>query len=84
MYTCAIQAIDSLGAASIVQERAALAHKSVVLPKGFTNTMPASAQALARQHGVLAVDAIIDAFRTVVRLVMESPSSARPSSRRTP
>jgi hypothetical protein len=36
-----------------------------VLPKGVINTMPASAQARARQHGVSTLDAITDAFTTV-------------------
>ena len=65
MYTCAIQAIDSLGAASIVQERAALVHRSVVLPKGFMKMVPVSVQALAPQHRVSTLDAITDAFTTV-------------------
>jgi hypothetical protein len=84
VYICTVQAIVSLGATSIVQGRTALAHRSVVLPKGFMKTMPTWVQALARQHGVLTLDATTDAFRTVVRLVMESPSSAPPSTRRTP
>ena len=65
VYTCTVQAIVSLGATSIAQGRTALAHKSVVLPKGFMNTMPASVQALARQHGVSTLDAITDAVTTV-------------------
>ena len=65
VYTCTVQAIVCLGATSIAQGRTALAHKSVVLPKGFMNTMPASVQALARQHGVSTLDAITDAETTV-------------------
>jgi hypothetical protein len=36
-----------------------------VLSKGFMKTLPVSVQALARQHGVSTVDAILDAFTTV-------------------
>ena len=60
-----LQAFVSLGATSIVQGRTALADRSVVLPKGFMNTMPVSVQTLARQHGVSTLDAITDAFTTV-------------------
>ena len=60
VYTCTVQAIVSVGATSIVQGRSALTHRSVVLPKGFMNTMPVSVHALARQHGVSTLDAITD------------------------
>ena len=65
VYTCTVQAFVSLGATSIAQGRTALTHKSIVLSKGFMNTMSVSVQALARQHGVSTLDAITDAFTTV-------------------
>ena len=73
VYTHTVQAIVSLGATSIAQGRTALAHKSVVLPKGFMNTMSVSVQALVRQHGVSVLDAIPDAVATVA--VDDSPGS---------
>jgi hypothetical protein len=58
VYTCTVQAIVSLGATSIAQGRTILAHKSVVLLKGFMSTMPVSVH-------VSTLDAITDAFTTV-------------------
>jgi hypothetical protein len=65
VYTCTVQAVVGLGAASIVQGRIALVHRYVVLPNGFTKTMPVSAQTLARQPGVSTLDDITDAVTTV-------------------
>jgi hypothetical protein len=85
VYTGTVQAIVWLGATSIAQGRTALAHRSVVLPKGFTKMMPVSEQALARQHGVSTLDAITDAVRTLAATrhgLLFDPPRRRPSSQR--
>jgi hypothetical protein len=62
VLTCSTQALRALGATSIVRARTKLAHRSVVIPRGFnTLVVPESVRTLAQQHGTTPLDAVLSA-----------------------